>query len=189
MKPFDRPEDLASIIDHTFLKSHGPPGEIEQVCREAAEHGFATVAVNPAEVEHCIRLLAGSPVRVCAAIGFPYGQTTSETKAFEIRDAIQKGAHEVDMVINIRALQGGAARAVEQEIGNLGAQCRESGAVSKVILETCYLDDAEKEKVCGMAVRGGVDFVKTSSTPRPTSGDWPGRPVSEPPAGSRSWRS
>ena len=157
------PQSLAAMIDHTFLKSFGGPEPIEILCAEAREYGFAMVAINPAEVETCVRLLAGSPVRVGAAIGFPLGQNTPEVKAFETRDSFAKGAGEIDMVINIRALQAGRLDIVRREVAEMAAQCRAAGVISKVILETCYLTDAEKVQVCQISQEAGADFVKTST--------------------------
>ncbi len=156
-------ESLAAMIDHTFLKPFGTPADIEIICAEAREYRFAMVAINPAEVEQCVRLLAGSPVRTGAAIGFPLGQSTSEVKAYETQDAIDKGAGEIDMVINIRALQSGALDIVRREIADLVRICQPAHVISKVILETCYLSDAEKQLVCQIALGEGADFVKTST--------------------------
>lgn len=154
---------LAGMIDHTFLKPHGSPEDIEQLCDEARRYGFAMVAINPAEIERCVVLLAGCPVRVGAAIGFPLGQNTSAVKDYETCDAIQRGAGEIDMVINIRALQGGAADLVSAEIAAMVRACQPAKVISKVILETCYLSDAEKRLVCQIALEEGADFVKTST--------------------------
>lgn len=156
-------EQLAGIIDHTFLKPFGTSENIEKLCAEARKYNFAMVAINPAEVETCVKLLEGSPVRVGAAIGFPLGQTTTECKAFETRDAIEKGATEIDTVINVRALQKGRLDIVKKEIEDMVAICKPAGVICKVILETCYLSDAEKETVCRIAKEAGVDFVKTST--------------------------
>ena len=156
-------EQLAGMIDHTFLKPFGTAENIEKLCAEARKYEFAMVAINPAEVETCVKLLEGSPVRVGAAIGFPLGQTTTECKAFETRDAIEKGATEIDTVINVRALQKGRLDIVKKEIKDMVAICRPAGVICKVILETCYLSDAEKETVCQIAKEAGVDFVKTST--------------------------
>lgn len=156
-------EKLAGMIDHTFLKPFGTAENIEKLCAEARKYEFAMVAINPAEVETCVKLLEGSPVRVGAAIGFPLGQTTTECKAFETRDAIEKGATEIDTVINVRALQKGRLDIVKKEIEDMVAICRPAGVICKVILETCYLSDAEKETVCQIAKEAGVDFVKTST--------------------------
>ncbi|KKB52677.1 MULTISPECIES: deoxyribose-phosphate aldolase [Parabacteroides] len=156
-------EQLAGMIDHTFLKPFGTAENIEKLCAEARKYNFAMVAINPAEVETCVKLLEGSPVRVGAAIGFPLGQTTTECKAFETRDAIEKGATEIDTVINVRALQKGRLDIVKKEIEDMVAICKPAGVICKVILETCYLSDAEKETVCRIAKEAGVDFVKTST--------------------------
>lgn len=156
-------EQLAGMIDHTFLKPFGTEENIEKLCAEARKYNFAMVAINPAEVETCVKLLEGSPVRVGAAIGFPLGQTTTECKAFETRDAIEKGATEIDTVINVRALQKGRLDIVKKEIEDMVAICKPAGVICKVILETCYLSDAEKETVCRIAKEAGVDFVKTST--------------------------
>lgn len=157
------PERLAAMIDHTFLKPFGTAADIEKLCAEAARYRFAMVAINPAETERCVALLKGTGVRTGAAIGFPLGQCTSETKAFEIRDAMGKGAEEIDMVINIRALQSGDRERVMAEIADMASVCRPRGVISKVILETCYLTDDEKRDVCRMACEAGADFVKTST--------------------------
>lgn len=157
------PESLAAMIDHTYLKAYGTPADIERLCQEARQYRFAMVAINPAEVTTCKRLLQGSGVRVGAAIGFPLGQNTPETKAFETRDAIQKGAGEIDMVINVRALQAGDLELVRREIRDLARGCQPFGVISKVILETCYLTDEQKRQVCRIALEEGVDFVKTST--------------------------
>lgn len=154
---------LAAMIDHTFLKPFGGAGDIERLCDEARRYGFAMVAINPAEVERCVELLRGTAVRVGAAIGFPLGQNTAAAKAFETRDAIERGAGEIDMVINIRALQAGNVDLVRAEIAVMARVCRAAGVISKVILETCYLSDEEKRLVCSIARAEGVDFVKTST--------------------------
>ena len=165
MMPADAltPESLAVMIDHTFLKPYGTRHDLENLCREACEYRFAMVAINPAEVEYCAILLQGTGVRVGAAIGFPLGQNTTEVKVFEIRDAISRGASEIDMVINIRALQNHDDARVQREIDLMAQVCRDGRIISKVILETCYLADQEKETVCRMAISSGVDFVKTST--------------------------
>lgn len=157
------PTQLAGIIDHTFLRPFGTPADIETLCAEAREYGFAMVAVNPAEVERCVELLRGSPVRVGAAIGFPLGQNTFAVKLYETQDAIARGAGEIDMVINVRALQAGRADVVRDEIRAMVAACQEAGVISKVILETCYLSDDEKRVVCQIALDEGAGFVKTST--------------------------
>ncbi len=157
------PELLAARIDHTFLKPWGNPADIQRLCSEAREYGFAMVAVNPAEVEACAELLAGTKVRVGAAIGFPLGQNTAETKEYEARDAVSRGASEIDMVINVRALQSGNLALVAREIRSIVTICKPRGIISKVILETCYLTDEQKRQACRIAVEQGADFVKTST--------------------------
>ncbi len=157
------PQTLAAVIDHTFLKPSGNQNDIEKLCSEAARFGFAMVAINPAEVETCVRLLKGTAVRTGAAIGFPLGQNTVAVKHYEIDDAIQHGAGEIDMVINIRALQSGRTDLVRDEIAGMAERCRAAGVISKVILETCYLTDEEKRLVCSTAHECGADFVKTST--------------------------
>lgn len=156
-------ESLAGIIDHTFLKPYGTAEDIEKLCAEADKYRFAMVAINPAEVTTCAELLKDSPVRVGAAIGFPLGQTTVECKAFETRDAIEKGATEIDTVINIRALQKGQLDIIRKEIQDMVSICKPAGVICKIILETCYLTDEEKEIVCRIAREENVDFVKTST--------------------------
>jgi deoxyribose-phosphate aldolase len=156
-------EKLAKMIDHTFLKPFGTKADIEQMCDEARNYGFAMVAVNPSEVALCAKLLSGSKVRVGAAIGFPLGQNTSLCKAVEMYEAINKGAGEIDMVINIRALQNGQLDIVKSEIEDMVEICKSKKVISKVILETCYLTDPEKEIVCNIAKDAGADFVKTST--------------------------
>jgi deoxyribose-phosphate aldolase len=121
------------------------------------------VAIHPAEVERCVQLLQGCPVRVGAAIGFPLGQNTTEVKLFETKDAISHGAGEIDMVINIRALQSGNVALVRGEIAGMVQICQAHAVISKVILETCYLTDEQKRLVCQVALEGGADFVKTST--------------------------
>lgn len=156
-------EKLAGMIDHTFLQPYGGPEKIEQLCAEARRYHFAMVAIQPAEVERCVHLLEGSGVRVGAAIGFPLGQNTSAVKLCEMQDAIRRGAGELDMVINIRALQCGDTELVRAEINDLVRICKPANVTSKVILETCYLTDAEKRLVCEIALKAGADFVKTST--------------------------
>ncbi len=156
-------EQLAGMIDHTFLKAFGNAGDIEKLCAEARKYRFAAVAVNPVEVETCIDHLTGSGVRICTVVGFPLGQTNIHCKLFEARDAIFRGVSEIDMVINIRALQKGQTDIVRREIEEISALCKSNHIICKVILETCYLSGHEKEAVCLIAKDAGVDFVKTST--------------------------
>jgi deoxyribose-phosphate aldolase len=157
------PSQLAQMLDSTFLKPNGTYEAIVNHCAEAKQYGFAMVAIHPAEVEHCVQLLQGYPVRVGAAIGFPLGQNTSTVKLYETQDAIARGAGEIDMVINVRLLQSGNLSLVRGEIASMVRACQAHGVISKVILETCYLTDEQKRQVCQIALEEGADFVKTST--------------------------
>jgi deoxyribose-phosphate aldolase len=151
------------MIDHTLLKPDASKKEIEALCREAADHGFATVCVNPTWVATCVRLLAGSSVKVCSVVGFPLGASTSDTKHYETRRALFDGACEIDMVINVGALKSGDLRNVERDIEAVVSPCRECGALSKVIIEAALLTDEEKITACTLAKAAGADYVKTST--------------------------
>lgn len=161
------PKTLAQMIDYAFLKLHGDPEGLEAVCQQARDWEMWMVAIHPADIIRCQNLLKGSTVRIGATVGFPLGQNTSRVKAFEADDALEKGAHELDMVINVRALQRGSRSGdlsiVREEIQTFADQCRQASATSKVILETCYLNDTEKRLGCQICLDAGVDFVKTSS--------------------------
>ena len=153
---------VATMIDHTLLKPDATRSDIEALCREAADYGFASVCVNPTWVALCARLLAGRGV-VCSVVGFPLGATTPDTKHYETRRAIFDGAREIDMVINVGALKSGDVRVVERDIEAVTAPCREGGALSKVIIEAALLTDDEKVTACTLAKAAGADFVKTST--------------------------
>jgi deoxyribose-phosphate aldolase len=157
------PERLASMIDHTFLKSHGPPADVERLCAEALEHRFAAVCVHPSEIRRCAELLGSSGVAVATVSGFPLGQNTTRMKIAEAEDAVELGAREVDMVINVRALQAGELGYVREEIRAVAAACREAGALCKVIIEACYLTEGQKIAACLAAKEAGAHFVKTST--------------------------
>ena len=154
---------LAALIDHTDLKAFGDAAAIGRLCEEAAEHRFASVAVNGCMVARCAAALRGTGVKVTAVAGFPLGQMTTGAKLFEVREALENGAGEVDVVQNVRALQSGDLKFVRDELAQFARVCRDGGAVSKVILETCFLADAQKETACALACEAGVDFVKTST--------------------------
>jgi deoxyribose-phosphate aldolase len=154
---------VATMIDHTLLKADASRTEIEALCREAAEYRFASVCVNPTWVAACARLLHGTPVKVCSVVGFPLGATTPDTKHYETRRAIFDGAQEIDMVINIGALKSGDLQVVERDIEAVAAPCRESGVLSKVIIEAALLTDDEKVTACTLAKAAGADYVKTST--------------------------
>lgn len=154
--------EIAGMIDHTLLKADATKDQIKLLCKEAKEYQFASVCVNPAWIEYAAALLKGTGVKVCTVIGFPLGASTPETKAFETKDAIEKGAREVDMVINIGALKSGDLPLVEKDIQAV-TSAAEGKADVKVIIETCLLTDEEKKTACGIAKRAGADFVKTST--------------------------
>lgn len=154
---------VASMIDHTLLRPDASRDEIEALCREAAEHEFATVCVNPAWVALCARLVKGSRVAVCSVVGFPLGASTPDTKQYETRRALLDGAGEIDMVMNIGALKSGEARFAERDMEGVATLSREAGALSKVIIEAALLTDDEKVTACTLAKAAGADFVKTST--------------------------
>lgn len=152
---------LARMIDHTLLKPDAALADFARLCAEAREYHFAMVAINPAPVPFCAAELHGTDIGVGAAIGFPLGQNTTDVKVYETQDAIGKGATEIDFMINIVELKSGNQAVVANEIKRVVKAC---GAItSKVILETCYLTDAEKRLVCQMALDAGATFVKTST--------------------------
>lgn len=154
--------NLAKMIDHTLLKANATKSDIENLIAEAKKYEFASVCINSTWVEFAAQQLAGSTVKVCTVIGFPLGATTSESKAFEAKDAIAKGAAEVDMVINIGALKSGDLVLVEKDIKAV-VEVAKDKALVKVIIETCLLSEAEKVCACELAVKAGADFVKTST--------------------------
>lgn len=154
---------LARMIDHTLLKPDATQEQIAQLCFEARKYGFASVCVNPTWVELCAKLLEGSPVKVCTVIGFPLGATPPEVKAFETQVALNKGATEIDMVINIGALKARDLELVARDIRGVVQTAHPRGALVKVILETALLTDEEKNIACLLSKEAGADFVKTST--------------------------
>lgn len=155
--------DLARYIDHTLLRPDATATEIDRLCDEALRHGFATVCVNGVWVKRCAEILAGSGVHVCSVVGFPLGAAVSEVKAYEARRAIEDGACEIDMVMNIGALKSGDGDLVLRDIVAVLEVCHKLGARLKVILETALLDESEKVRACELARLAGADFVKTST--------------------------
>lgn len=155
--------EVARLIDHTLLAPDATEAQIQQLCQEAKQYGFASVCVNPTWVPLARDLLIDSPVKVATVIGFPLGATFPEVKAFEAERAIQAGAHEIDMVINIGRLKSGAHQVVFHDVTSVVAVARRSGALVKAIIETALLTDDEKVAACVLAQAGGVDFVKTST--------------------------
>lgn len=156
------PADVAPYIDHTLLKPEATQDQFAQLCDEAMEYNFYSVCVNPYWVEYCARRLRGKDVKVCSVIGFPLGATSSRTKGFETRNAIESGASEIDMVINIGALKSGNLRAVEDDIRSVIRACRTT-TITKVIIEICLLTDDEKVLACEISKNAGANFVKTST--------------------------
>ncbi|MBO4359208.1 MAG: deoxyribose-phosphate aldolase [Erysipelotrichaceae bacterium] len=152
---------LAKYIDHTLLKADASLEAIKKLCDEAREYDFKSVCVNTCNIEFCRKQLEGSDVLVCCVIGFPLGAMTTESKVFETRDAISKGADEVDMVINIGRLKDNDLDYVTNEIRQIKEACGDK--VLKVIIETCLLTDEEKVNACRCILEAGADFVKTST--------------------------
>ncbi|GAA3996857.1 deoxyribose-phosphate aldolase [Deinococcus rubellus] len=153
--------NLASYIDHTLLKATATPQDIRQLCAEAREYQFKAVCVNPQHIGLCVQELAGSGVLIATVCGFPLGAITSTQKAEEARLSVAAGADEIDMVIAIGSALAGDWAYVQADI----AAVREAaaGKVLKVIIETCYLNDGQKERASEAAVQAGADFVKTST--------------------------
>src|SRR3989442_1064866 len=157
------PADVGSLIDHTLLKADATRAEIEKLCREAREFGFATVCINPTWVSTAARLLRDASTGVCTVVGFPLGATTTDVKQYETRRVIYDGATEVDMVINVGALKSGDLGLVEQDIAAVVSACRECRVLSKVIIEAALLTDEEKVSACALSKAAGADYVKTST--------------------------
>lgn len=155
-------KQIASIIDHTLLKPEATEPDVEKLCREAVKYGFASVCINPCFVRKASELLSGSDVKVCTVIGFPLGANTTAVKAFEAGKAVEEGAREVDMVINVGALKGKNYEYVYEDIKAV-VEAAGHKAMVKVILETCLLSDEEKVKACEIAKSAGASFVKTST--------------------------
>ncbi|WP_338450386.1 deoxyribose-phosphate aldolase [Niallia oryzisoli] len=156
-------KNIARLIDHTLLKANATKAEIMKLLEEAKQYQFASVCINPTWVKTAAEFLHDTPeVKVCTVIGFPLGATTPEVKAFETKNAIENGATEVDMVINIGALKDQDYDAVEADIKAV-VDAAKGKALTKVIIETCLLTDEEKVKACELSVKAGADFVKTST--------------------------
>src|SRR5690606_14043402 len=153
---------FASYIDHTLLKPEATQEEIEQLVNEAKEYKFASVCVNPYWVSFCAEKLKETSVKVCTVIGFPLGATSTETKVFETKQAVQNGAEEVDMVINIGELKAKNDSAVKKDIEAV-VNAAKGSAITKVIIETSLLSDEEKVRACQLAKEAGAHFVKTST--------------------------
>ena len=157
---------FASMFDHTLLKPEATPAQIIKLCEEARFYRFATVCVNPVHVKLCLSQLATTEkpkVQVCTVVGFPLGANVEAIKVSEAQTALNHGAKEIDMVINIGALKAGDFFLVQREIANVANHCHTGRAILKVIIEASLLDDDEKIKACELARDAGADFVKTST--------------------------
>lgn len=154
--------NLAKYIDHTILKPNITDQEVIKVCDEAKEHHFFSVCVNPYFVPLVAKALKGTDVKVTSVIGFPLGASTSEIKALEAKKAVEDGANEIDMVINVSALKDGKYDYVQKDIEAV-VNAIKGHAILKVIIETCLLTDAEKVKACELSKAAGAQFVKTST--------------------------
>ena len=155
--------DIARMIDHTLLKPDATQDQIAQLCYEARKYGFAAVCVNPSYVKLCSQLLKGSPVHVCTVVGFPLGATPPEVKAYEAQQAIDDGATEIDMVINVGAIKSKDYALVERDMATVARASHAGGAILKVIIEAALLTDEEKVIACQLAKAAGADYVKTST--------------------------
>lgn len=153
---------IEQYIDHTLLKPQASEEDIIKVCMEAKEYEFASVCVNAYYAALVSNQLKGSNVKTCIVVGFPLGATTKEVKAFEAKQAIENGAEEIDMVVNVGAIKSNKYDVVREDIEAV-VQASKGHAIVKVIIETCLLTDEEKVKVCLIAKEANADFVKTST--------------------------
>ncbi len=153
--------EIEKYIDHTLLKSDTTVNDIEKICREAIEYGFFSICISPAYVSIALDYLKGSSVKICTVVGFPLGSSTTQTKVYETVNALEDGADEIDMVINIGFVKSGMYHLVKNEIERVKSIVRER--CLKVILETCYLNEEEIEKVVKIAASAGADYIKTST--------------------------
>jgi len=154
--------DIAGYIDHTLLKPEATEGQIREMCREAMQFRFASVCVNPCYARTASRELDGSGIATCVVVGFPLGATLTEVKVFEAMRAVEMGASEIDMVMNIGALKSGDTGFLEEDIRSV-AEAVKGSAITKVIIECCLLSDGEKRAACKAAVDAGAAYVKTST--------------------------
>ena len=152
---------LNKYIDHTILKATASSSDVQKLCEDAIEHEFYSVCVNGCYVADAKQLLQGTDVKVAAVVGFPLGAMTTAAKVFEAKEAVENGASEIDMVINVAKLKDGEFEYVENEIRQIKEAIGDN--VLKVIIETCYLTDEEKVKACELSLVAKADFVKTST--------------------------
>lgn len=154
---------LNQYIDHTYLKPFATAADLIARCDEAKQYQFASVCVNPCNVPIVAKALSGSPVKVCSVIGFPFGTHTTSVKVAEAAEAINNGAQEIDMVINVGKLLEGDEDFVQAEVQALVNVCHKGGAILKVIIETCYLNEERIAAMCRIVEVTGADFIKTST--------------------------
>ena len=157
------PHDIAKMLDHSTLQPYLTQADIRKGCELALQYDVASVCARPADMKLVKRLLAGSDVKVCTVIGFPHGNHKPEIKLAEAEAALADGCDELDMVLNIGRLLAGEDDYVRDEIASLCRAAHAKGAIVKVILETCYLNDEQKKTACRLSVEAGADFVKTST--------------------------
>ena len=161
--PYTLDHTFAKFIDHTILNPEATPQMIEALCHDAVRYHFASVCINPVFIPQAVERLADSDVDVCTVVGFPLGADPGRVKAQEAEDAIQHGAVEIDMVLAVGLLKGGAYQMVLDDIKAVADACHAQGALLKVIHENCLLTDQEKIIACLLSKAAGADFVKTST--------------------------
>lgn len=154
--------ELAKYIDHTVLKPDADDPALDKLCNEAKQYGFKAVCVNSSRVPYVVEKLSGTGVEICSVVGFPLGAMSSQAKAFEAKQAMDHGATEIDMVLNIGWLKSGEIEMAKEDIRTVRQQIRDD-IVLKIIIETCLLTEEEKVKACEISKEAGADFVKTST--------------------------
>jgi len=155
--------ELNKYIDHTLLKPTASEKDIIKICNEAKEYHFASVCVNPCNVLLVSNELKGSDVKVCSVISFPFGTSSTEVKVEEAKKAIEDGAEEIDMVINVGKLLEGDLEYTQNEVSAVTKVCHEKNVLLKVIVETCYLEEKNIADICAIIEKAGADFIKTST--------------------------
>ena len=154
-------EDILKIVDHTLLKPTAKEDDIDCLCKEAVSAGTFSVCIPPSFVSFCEKKLKSSEVKVCTVVGFPNGYNTVKSKLFEAEDALKNGADEIDMVINLGFIKDKKYKDEMEEIASIKKLCDDK--ILKVIIETCYLTDEEKIKMCKIVTNSGADYIKTST--------------------------
>jgi len=152
----------SKLFDHTILKADAMTADVDKICEEAIQYDFASVCINEYYTAYVARKLKGTDVKVCTVVGFPLGMTSTPVKCFETKTAIEEGAGEIDMVINVGALKDGNDTYVLNDILKVKETCGQD-IILKVIIETCLLTEEEKRRACELSMKAGADFVKTST--------------------------